>query len=577
MAKEKKKDFKSDWAYSEKHGKNIHISDAESGLKGFRCLGCHAQMVANIQKKNPNWLSYFSHHATDVNKEKIECVRASQVYREKIARTILNELKYVNAPAIYKYPPLDSDENLFPMKIESRRKIEAAYTKAELSFYENEDGVIEWGKNRTITDKDLLIRPDVTFFNKDNKPILFIEFIVYSKIKPDKFLKLSRLGIDTLQINIPRKSEADIEKALKSSRTYKWVYNEKEANTEYIPIFRKDTEDLSQINDNDRIFFEEDFRCRQTEINWLIRSVKRNLQSEQYRTTELGLNQQIQKVERNTEIENQRLGDLEESNRRVALARNSNEEDQEDKEYAELERRYFAEKRRLEDAIYNASVDQKFRSELIENIRIEEEEIKRIEREEIDFETEIRERVQNKFSGSIRREKEEIDSLEETIRDSFDREILATERIITTLGISYNDIPREVSERFRYKEAIISSRIKSTREKNKDLERALSNEFEGKIKFEESEIKRIKRETAEFLEISESEKERIRKEEGNIEESARKEFNREIESNARELSKEFTNLLEVQRVGNNYQELKLLEKRYKSARKFLSKRTWEKE
>jgi hypothetical protein len=54
-------------------------------------------MVANIQKKNPNWLSYFSHHASDVNKEKVECVRASKTYREIIARTILNELKYVNA------------------------------------------------------------------------------------------------------------------------------------------------------------------------------------------------------------------------------------------------------------------------------------------------------------------------------------------------------------------------------------------------------------------------------------------------------------------------------------------------
>ncbi|MFT5250825.1 MAG: hypothetical protein ACI93P_002568, partial [bacterium] len=106
MAKEKKEDFKSDWAYSEKHQKNIHISEAESGLNGYRCLGCHAQMVANIQKKNPNWLSYFSHYASDVNKEKVECVRASKTYREIIARSILNELKYVNAPAIYKYPPL---------------------------------------------------------------------------------------------------------------------------------------------------------------------------------------------------------------------------------------------------------------------------------------------------------------------------------------------------------------------------------------------------------------------------------------------------------------------------------------
>ena len=526
MAKEKKENYKSDWAYSEKFGKNIHISDAESGLKGYRCLGCHSLMVANIQKKNPNWLSYFRHHASDVNKEKVECVRASKVYRERIARTILNRLKYVNAPAIYKNPPIGADENLFPMKIESRRKIEAAYTKAELSFYENEDGVIKWGKNPTIPDKDLLIRPDVTFFNKDNKPILFIEFIVYSKIKPDKFLKLSRLGIDTLQINIPRKSEADIEKALKSSRTYKWVYNEKEANTEYIPIFRKNTEDLSQINDNERIFFEEDFKCRQAEINWLIRSIKRSLQSEQYRAIELGLNQQIQKVERNTETANQRLGDLEESNRRDALARNQNEEDQEDREYTDLERRYIAKNGELESAIYEASVDQEFRAEIIESIKFE---------------------------------KEEIESLEETIRTKIDRELASTNSTIESLGILYNDIPRATANEFEFPKELENREIEQLDAEERGLEDKIFSEFSREIQFEESEIKRI------------------RKEEGNIKESARKEFDREIKNNARGLSKEFTNLLEAQRVGHDYKDAERKEERYKAARKFLAKRTWEKE
>ena len=58
MAKEEKEDLINDWAYSEKHQKEIHISKAESGLKGYRCLGCHSQMVANIQKKNPTLLYY---------------------------------------------------------------------------------------------------------------------------------------------------------------------------------------------------------------------------------------------------------------------------------------------------------------------------------------------------------------------------------------------------------------------------------------------------------------------------------------------------------------------------------------
>ena len=570
MAKEKKEDFKSDWAYSVKHQKNIHISEAESGLKGYRCLGCQAKMQAVIQKKDPSRLSFFRHHASDVDNEKIECVRASKVYREQIARAILNRLKYVSAPAIYKYPPLDSDIDLFPMKIEGRKKIEAAYTRAELTFYEDENGVIKWGKNPEINEKDLLIRPDVTFFNKENKPILFIEFIVHNKINQEKFLKLARIGINTLRINIPRKSEAEIEKALKSSKTYKWVYNEKEANTEYIPVSRTNSKELSQINDNERIFFEEDFRCRQAEINQLIRSIKRSLQSKQYRAIELGLNQQIQKVESNTERAEQRLADMEESNRREAFARNSIEEDDEDRKYKDLEGRYFRKRSELTDAINKQSINQKSRADLIKNIRAEEEEIRAIEQEEVNVAVEIRERIQNEFV-----------ELRGRIQKRIDRELASTNSAIASLGLLYNDIPREVSERFRFKEEIISSRIKSTREKNQNLEKTIFREFEDKIKFEESEIRRIGREETEFLEFAEkqrerieSEKVRIKEEERYIEESARREFDEEIEKNARKLPEEFTDLLEAQRMGNNFENLKCEEDSYRRAQAFIRKGTW---
>jgi hypothetical protein len=504
MAKKEKEDFKSDWAFSEKHKKNIHISEAESGLKGYRCLGCYVQMVANIQKKNPNWLSYFSHYASDVNKEKVECVRASKTYREKIARTILNELKYVNAPAIYKYPPLGSDENLFSMKIESRRKIEAAYTRAELSFYENEDGVIKWGKNPTITDKDLLIRPDVTFFNKDNKPILFIEFIVYSKIKPDKFLKLSRLGIDTLQINIPRKSEADIEKTLKSSRTYKWVYNEKEANAKYIPISRTNTEEFSQINDNERIVFEENFKCRQAEINQLIRSIKRSLQSEQYREIEFGLNQQIQKVERNTESANQRLGDLEESNRRDAFSRNSIEEEKEDRTYRGLEKRYLDKDEEI-NGLFKTYIIAKSEGEEIANV------IGNEEREIRDIEKRIR-------------------NIDEEVRKSIERDIRNSRGRISKIGEEQDGLGNIVFEKFR-----------------------------KRIESEESEIERIGREKE------------------NCEETISAKFFRDLKFNNERLPKELRDLFQEQRLINDYEDAQRKEECYKAARKFLRKRTWEKE
>ena len=555
MAKEKKQDYINDWAYSNKYQKNIHISEAESGLNEYRCLGCHTQMVANIQKKNPHWQSYFSHYATDVNKEKVECVRVSRVYREKIARAILNELKYVNAPAIYKYPP-KSELDLLPMKIDSGKKVTASYTKPELSFFEDENGEIKWGANTDVIEKNLLIRPDVTFFNKKEEPILFVEFIVDNKITQEKFLKLSRLGIDTLQINIPKKAEAEIEIALKSSRTYKWVYNEKEANTEYIPVSRTNSEEFSQINDNERVIFEEDFKCRQAEINQLIRSIKRSLRSEQYRGVEHRLNEQIQQVERNAEVAKQRLEDLEESNRRDALARNSIEEDKEDKEYADLEKRYLTKKRELEETIDIASFNQGDRRRIIDDIENEKAEIKRIKQEAIDSEIEIKERLQIEFDEPISREKREICNLEETIRTSIDRELVATNFTIESLGVLYDDIPRTTAGEFEFLVGLENKEIRQLETEERGLEDKIFREFSGKIKFEESEIKRIRRE------------------EGSIEESARKEFDREIENNARGLSKDFTRLLEVQGMGHNYKELKLLENRYKSARKFLTKRTW---
>lgn len=558
MREDKKENYKSDWAYSERLQKEIHISNADSGLKGYRCLGCHSKMQAVIQKKDPSRLSFFRHHATNVTKEKPECIRANKEYREKIARAILNRLKYVNAPAIYKYPS-NSNSELFPMKIEGKRRIEASYTKAELTFYEDENGVVRWGKNPEIVEKDLLIRPDITFFNKEDKPILFIEFVVTNKISQEKYLKLSRIGINTLRINIPRKSEEDIEKALKSSRTYKWVYNEKEANTEYIPISRGNTKEFSQVDENERIIFEEDFRCRQAEIKQLIRSIERSLSSEQYRRIEYELNQQIQKVERNSKRAEQRLEELEESNRREALGRNSKQKELEDRKYRDLETRYIGKRRELERDIEATTTNNEFRRKIIEDIEREEKEIKRIEQQLSILETEITQRIQSEFNQSIEREKGEIKNLKKTIRASINRELASTNSTIQSLGILYDDLPRKTGADFKFSKDIEKEEIKRIGERRSRIEREVYEEFRREINSIESKIKGIERE------------------ENNIEESAREEFDREIRTNTRGLSKRTKNLLEAQRVGSYFKEAKLEENSYQRAKKFFSKGTWKKE
>jgi hypothetical protein len=564
MAYEEKKydaDEHFDYAFRERDQKKIYITEVppeEKGKKGYRCLGtnCGNQLVAVPVRKNPKYKPYFRHAAINLKKGEKACSFSNRKYREALASSILTRLRRIKVPPIYKVNPQNSDEYKL---IEESKFVDADSVQSEVTFYEDKEGVIQYGKNPQIDKKFIVRRPDVIFFNKDKQPILFIELVVTNKLTDDKIADLYRLGIDTIQIKIPETSEEDIEKCFQTIKNTKWVYNEKESKANYLQIPRKYSERILEPDELENRLSKESYNCRVFRVKDTIRGIGICLESESHAKSKSYFDSEIARVTQNTESANQRLGDLEESNRRDTLARNSNEEDEEDKKYADLDKRYFAEKSRLEDAVYAGSVDQKFRAELIANIRAEEEEIKRIKQESIDFETKIRERIQNEFSFSIRREREEIDSLEETIRTSIARELATTNRDIQFFGLLHDDIPRVTAEKFRKQIESLDTAIKRLGEQERDLENSVFIEFSAKIQFEESEITRI------------------RKEEGSIEESAGKEFDREIKNNARGLPKEFTNLLEVQRLGCDYKEFKLLEERYKRSQKFFDKGTWCKE
>lgn len=564
MAYEEKKyddDEHFDYAFRERDQKKIHISDVppeEKGKKGYRCLGtnCGNQLVAVPVRKNPKYRPYFRHAPINLKKGEKACSFSNRKYREALASSILTRLRSIKVPPIYKVNPQNLEESKL---IEESKFINAHRVQSEVTFYEDKEGVIQHGKNPQIDKKFIVRRPDVVFFNKDDKPILFIELVITNKLNDDKIADLYRIGIDTIQIKIPNTSEEDIEKCFSSIKQTKWVYNEKESKTNYLQIPRRDSQRVLESDELENRLFKESYNCRVFRVKDTIRGIGICLESESFAKSKLYFDSEIARVTQNTESANQRLGDLEESNRRDALARNQSEEDKENKEYRDLERRYIAKNGELESAIYEASVDQKFRAELIESIRREEEEIKRIEREQIDFEVEVREGIQDNFSNPIRREKEEIENLEETIRTSIDRELASTNSDIQFFGLLHDDIPGATEEKFREQIEYFDSKIEKLGEQERELANRVFSQFRGKIQFEESEIKRI------------------RKEEGNIKESARKEFDREIKNNARGLSKEFTNLLEAQRVGHDYKDAERKEERYKAARKFLAKRTWEKE
>ena len=125
-----------------------------------------------------------------------------------------------------------------------------------------------------------MIRPDITFFNEKEEPILLIEFVVSHKIDDKKKVKLKRLGLNTVQIIIPKKPETEIEKALKSRTKVKWVYNEIEANTKYIFISETTDNGVRSIDDDQRDIFEESYKCRASQIKYLIRTVGKALGSQ---------------------------------------------------------------------------------------------------------------------------------------------------------------------------------------------------------------------------------------------------------------------------------------------------------
>ncbi|MCD9586233.1 hypothetical protein [Tenacibaculum maritimum] len=537
MLKEDNKD--NDWAKDIK-GNYVYINDVEKGLKGYYCLGCGGEMLAVKGNMNKH---HFRHHAKDVNRDIRECLIANRQYREKIAKSILNRLKSIKVPRLFKYPPKEVEGS--PMLLKEIEIIKAAYTKAELTFYETEEGNIKWGKNPDIDKRYLLIRPDVVFFDKENNPILFVEFVITHKVPPEKIVKLHRIGINSVQIIIPKTSEEEIEKTLKSSRKFKWIYNEVEANTNYIPVSKGSSETILSIDEEQRGIFQKSFSCISTEINGLIRVIKKCIQSEQYRGTKQLFESEISRVEKNRKREEQRLEEMERDSREEAYKRNRVEEERVRSRYRRLEARYNKKREKLESRrseIENSfeahHSDYRANENFQRKIERKESEIKRIEelkdkilREGKLNEERIRREVQNDFDKKIEREKSEIKRIDGD-RDNVEERIGA-------------EIEREIRD--------IERKIQYLRFQEETVEGSIFEEFREKIEFEEAEIDRFKRE------------------EENFEGKVREEFDREVENSPGKLTKRIRDLLEVRTVICNYNDTKFIEEGYKITRELLKK------
>ncbi len=543
-----------DWAKDIKDDP-IHIDNAESGAKGYYCLGCNKEMQA-VKFKNPKHQSYFRHHAYNIDKNNAECVFSSKEYRERLAEQILHRLKELKLPDVYKYPPkgVEGEPNL----IQEKETIVASKVRSQLSFYEDYDGVVKWGKNPDLKDRYLLIRPDITFFDKDDDPILFVEFVITHKITFEKRAKLQRLGINTVQIIIPKSPESEIEKSLKSVRKIKWVYNEIEANTEYIPVPKGNTERVSSFDEEQRKLFEESYTCRAAQISNLIRSITRCVESQSYKRTEQLFESEISRIEKSAKRNRERLDELEREHQNEVYEefRDRFHEIEDGFKKLDSRRRKFEQKsRNLEERYYTKDRE----------IREEEENVSRSVREYSNF-GDAGEELKERYG--FRRENLRTDFIRNRIRLKEQKEEveLTPERIEKLKGREIADIERR-REDIKYRRRNLPKRFK-------EFEGEEQQSFEKRKRELGENRDRISQEISGFGEFTKEEERKLETEFENLRKQSIKRINQEDGTGDPELSKRINAILEIRGFLRNYNEKKFAFERNKSALEFVRGGAW---
>ena len=325
-------------------GEDIHISEAPSGAKGYYCQGC-GQEMQSVRHKTDTIRDFFRHFAKDVNHQR-QCTYSDETYRHKLGKEILQRLKEIKVPRVYKYPPSNSDGG--PLLLEKSKTIKANHVTIETFFFENSEGHIRWSKSLPA-DSFLLVKPDVCFLNESNEPILFIELVATHKVDDDKRIKLRRLGIDTVQVRIPKGSPQEIEEVFKRTQSTKWIYNNVEATTDYkfLPVPEGNSEKIPRIDEEQRKLFKESFKCRSAEIGNLIRSINKCLESESYRTIDRRLRQELQRVKENTKTARHQLESKEREIKSSIQEEFANDERFIIQRHRKLEERYLAKNKEL--------------------------------------------------------------------------------------------------------------------------------------------------------------------------------------------------------------------------------------
>lgn len=412
-----------DYAFSVAANANIHISEAtQRGRKGYLCIGCNREMQAVLPKVQ-NVRRYFRHDPKFI-KPGDHCTFKDEEYRRALAIATLVKNKELRVPPVYKYPP--KGEEGLALFLMPGTTVSASRVEKNQFFYEDCNGNVGSTSNYEGPPEDLLFKADVVFYNENDEPTLFIRLGKRRKLTINERAGLQRLRVNTINLTIPKESEAAIELSQKKGDRAKWLYHDDEQQIAYFSVPTDLGEGIPSVDGDQDILSGESYDCRKVQVNNLIRALSRCLESEPYRTAEQGIRTAIGTTELAIKRVGERRNELENQYRTAAETANRSELDEIDRRGVRLrttkaklnrasrslEERYLAtrgkleqEARILESHIRGASIAAGGTGKRIEDLRIE------LERSD----SWIRSRMAEQFGRAIESIKSEYGAMERAI------------------------------------------------------------------------------------------------------------------------------------------------------------------
>ncbi len=482
------------------HIENIHAYDEEfNGIyigdvpyeergkrKAYFCLGCKRRMVAVVGTGKRK--KHFRHDVVRKPGEK-KCTYSDETYRHDFAKQFIQKSKKIKVPALYKIDPSNRKEPALLLR--EAKIIEGTTVLVERYIYEDESGHIVYQGNRDSTGKKtLLIKPDAILLDEKDNPILIVEFVATHKPDVEKITRLKRLGIDAVQLFVPKSSLEEIEKSFSVTKNTKWIYNQVEDETNYLEFSNSYSGGIFEIDDEQRRLFEEGFKCRKAQLRSLIRTIEQLLEGEHYKRVERKLESELFRIKKNAKEHQRELDEI-----REGYIQSGIEKHREGREDLKKEQEKF--RRRVED------LDRRYRAKrgnLERDIAAAEFNIRRANT------------MGEEIGGTIANEEREIESLE--------REIQSIEAKGERTGEDIRKTEKEIKEKIGNIDREIQALQKTFGTKERELEQRVREN----IRTAEEHTERLRNEAKRIPELFERDRARLEQQYKSIEETVRKEI-----------------------------------------------------